>query len=272
MNDNNAHFTRIDVAIDVIDRALTVKSLHEKIQEGKILILDSLKREIPAKRQKFFGENTITTGITCGARSSNNYLRLYDKKIEQSRKNAPYLSLAKQCKTWTRIEAEFKHDSARAILPDLLGKADLDISQKLIGYIVKQWIFVNKEKKLIPLWRLLTKLANGEGVIPPLSPELNDRLVQELKWLLTGGGVGVIYRIGQLFGEFGMQNFWIFLQRYMQDVNTANHFAVPKNLNQDLGFIRKQHPDLQTINYYLEKAVEEIEDEKKANHTDQSND
>lgn len=41
---------------------------------------------------------------------------------------------------------------------------------------------------------------------------------------------------------------------------------------QDLELIKRQHPNIETINYYLEKTVKEIENEKKANHTDQSND
>lgn len=272
LNNYDAHFTRFDVAIDVIDRNFTVKGLYQQLQEKKMFILDSHKRTIPAQRQKFFGENAMVTGLTCGSRSSNNYLRIYNKKIEQNRKNAPYHSLARQCKSWTRIEAEFKHDSAHAILPDLVNKTSLTIEQKLIGYVVKQWLFVNRQKKLIPLWRLLTKLANGEGSIPPLQPELTDRFVQELKWFFTGGGTGVIYKVGQLFGEFGMQNFWLFMHKYMEEPNTADHFSVPKNLRQDVTFIRRQHPNLKTVNYYLKRAVKEIEEEKKANHPDQSND
>lgn len=43
-------------------------------------------------------------------------------------------------------------------------------------------------------------------------------------------------------------------------------------MTQDLELIRTQHPNMKPINYYLNRTVAEIEKEKKANHTDQSND
>lgn len=265
-------FTRLDVAIDVIDWDLTVNKLHEKIQKHKIVVLDSLKRKISSERQKFFGENKVITGITCGSRSSNNYLRIYDKKIEQSRANAPYADLAKDCKSWMRIEAEFKHDAAHAVLEDLKDKTKDEVSQKLIGYVVSRWLLTNSKTELIPLWKKLTELANGSGAIPPLVPKLTDRLVQELKWFLTGGAAGVFYRVAQLFGEIGKADFLLFMFDYVNKPNHKEHYAVPKKIPQDLELIRRQHPNIETINYYLKRTVKEIENEKKANHTDQSND
>ncbi|MBD5429852.1 replication initiation factor domain-containing protein [Lactobacillus sp.] len=272
MDDKKARFTRLDVAIDVLDGDLTVNKLHQQLQNKKVLILDSLERELSSQHQKFFGANKIITGITCGARSSDNFLRIYDKKIEQDRVNAPYYDLAQQCKSWVRIEGEFKHDAAHAILQDLSGKEEIEVNQKLIGYVVKRWILADAKHKAIPLWKKLTELANGSGTIPPLASKLTDRLVQELKWFLTGGAAGVFYRVAQLFGEVGKADFLLFMFEYVAKPNRDDHYSIPSNMAQDLALIQSQHPNIETINYYLEKAVKEIEDEKKANHTDQSND
>lgn len=272
MVDKKARFTRLDVAIDVLDGKLTVNKLHQQLQSKRVLILDSMGRALSSEHQKFFGANKKITGITCGARSSDNFLRIYDKKIEQDRVNAPYYDLAQQCKSWVRIEGEFKHDSAHAILQDLAGKEETEVNQKLIGYVVKRWIIANSKRKAIPLWKKLIELANGSGTIPPLDPQLTDRLVQELKWFLTGGAAGVFYRISQLFGEVGKADFLLFMFEYVAKPNRDNHYSIPSNMAQDLELIKRQHPNIETINYYLEKAVKEIEDEKKANHTDQSND
>lgn len=181
MVDKKARFTRLDVAINVLDGKLTVNKLHQQLQNKRVLILDSMGRVLSSEHQKFFGANEKITGITCGARSSDNFLRIYDKKIEQDRVNTPYYNLAQQCKSWVRIEGEFKHDAAHAILQDLAGKEEAELNQKLIGYVVKRWIIDNSKRKAIPLWKKLTELANGSGTIPPLVPQLTDRLVQELK-------------------------------------------------------------------------------------------
>lgn len=272
--EKKARFTRLDVAIDVFDDKLTVNQLHAQIQNHKVKVLDSLKRELSSDHQKFFGVNQVITGFTCGSRSSDNFLRIYDKKIEQDRKNAPYSDLAKSSKNWVRIEGEFKHDAAHAILADLKDNTADRISQKLIGYVVKRWLLTDSKEKLIPLWKKLTDLANGSGTIPPLMPRLTDRLVQELKWFLTGGAAGVFYRVAELFGEVGKADFLIFMFEYVKNPNQKEHYAIPNNMGQDLELIRKQHPNIETINYYLERAVKEIENEneKEANQADQDHD
>lgn len=43
MTTKKARFTRLDVAIDVIDGDLTADALHQKLQTKQVLILDSLK-------------------------------------------------------------------------------------------------------------------------------------------------------------------------------------------------------------------------------------
>lgn len=133
--------------------------------------------------------------------------------MEQSRKNAPFFDLVHQAKTWTRIEAEFKHNSAKAILPDLNKLSESDdnkINRKLVGYVVHQWTLANEKGKAIRPWEHLLAFAGGYGRIPPLEPELTNRLVQELTWFLTGGAAGVFYRVAKLFGEVGKADFLLF--------------------------------------------------------------
>lgn len=50
---------------------------------------------------------------------------------------------------------------------------------------------------------------------------------------------------------------------YVAKPNQKNHYAIPSNMAQDLELIRTQHPNIDTINYYLKRAVKEIENEKK---------
>lgn len=260
-------FTRVDDAIDIINSNLTVDSLYQLIDSKEVLILDAMNRKLSADHQKFYGAKKVITGFTVGARPSDCFLRVYDKKIEQSDENDPYYDLAQQCKSWIRIEAEFKHDKARAVLDDLkpfVEKADSkSIQQKLMGYVVDQWKFTDPDKKPIQLWERLTKLANGNGIIPPLTPAITDRLVQLLKWFLDGGPAGVFYRVSELFGKIGRADFLVFMFNYVLHANTENHYKVPKNMGSDLELILKQHPDIKTIKFYLDRAVAEIEEGRK---------
>lgn len=53
MVQKQARFTRLDVAIDVIDGNLSVDQLHSQLQQKETMVLDSLKREKSEKTQKF---------------------------------------------------------------------------------------------------------------------------------------------------------------------------------------------------------------------------
>ena len=127
---------------------------------------------------------------------------------------------------------------------------------------MKRWLFTDSERKLNPLWQKLTDLANGERTIPPLILKLTDRLVQELKWFLVGGAAGIFYRIVQLFGKEGKDEFLCFIFEYVESHNRRKHYSIPSNMTQDLKLIRTQHPNMKPINYYLNRTVAEIEKEK----------
>lgn len=284
LSKNNAHFTRVDVAVDVLDYPFTVASLFGDIQERKVLVLDPLGREKKFTHQKFFGQNRKVTGFYIGSRSSDCFLRIYDKKIEQDRERATYVDLSRTCKTWTRFEGEFKHKKAKAIIPDLASKSvnEKQFRQKLIGYVVNQWSFVDNDKKLTDLWNTMKCKSNGTDPIPYFEPQLNDRLISLLKWFLTGGATGVFYRISKLFGEAGRNDFLEFIFEYIDKPNTIGHYSVPSNTERDLDLIRAQNPNIKTVREYLVEAVNEIEwskgnnvkinNKKEANHTGQSND
>lgn len=261
LSHNHAHFTRLDVAIDFLDYPFTVQSLFEDIQKRKVLVLDPLGRERSFTYQKFFGQNRKITGFYIGSRSSDCFLRIYDKKIEQNRSHATYMDLARTCETWTRFEGEFKHDKAKAIVPDLVDD-QIDKKQfdhKLIGYVVNQWTFVDQDKRLTELWQELKDKSHGAEKIPSLEPQLNNRLVSLFKWFLTGGASGVFYRVSELFGEVGRNDFLEFMFEYVTRPNTIAHYSVPSNMKRDLDLIRAQNPNIKTVREYLIEAVNEIE-------------
>lgn len=242
---NKAHFTRLDIAIDLLDYNFETADIFKEINKGNIKILDSVSRQLKADHQKFYGENKVLTGFTIGSRRSNSFLRVYNKKVEQSHSSAPYADLAHTCKTWTRFEGEFKHAKAQAIIPYLM-KSKLDtetFNNKLMGYIVNQWTLVDTESNVLtPLSSELVSKAKGNQKIPSLDPKLSNRLVSLLKWLLVGGAGGVLYRIKHLYGEFGIEEVLTFLFKYISSPNTEKHYSVPNNLSKDLKLIKNQNP------------------------------
>jgi hypothetical protein len=86
--------SRIDVAID-IDYALDIRALHKAAKAGKCT---TRVKKAPV----LIDGDGLTLYI--GSRSSEKYLRIYDKAAEQGRKEP-----------WTRIELECKAGFARAV-------------------------------------------------------------------------------------------------------------------------------------------------------------
>lgn len=85
--------TRLDLAIDVHDSALNIRQLHKRIREGKVTT--TLKKHVLVD-----SESGLTLYI--GARTSEQFIRIYDKALEQ-KVNAD----------WKRVELELKGDRAQ---------------------------------------------------------------------------------------------------------------------------------------------------------------
>ena len=198
-------FTRLDVVIDVIDGDLTVNKLHEKIQKHKIVVLDSLKRKISSEHQKFFGENKVITGITCGSRSSNNYLRIYDKKIEQEQTHGFRYADAIQVQSWIRFEAVYKNPYSHQIGDALLDiYTESDYESFIASKILDKYIFkFPATDEAVYFSELLMMVASGKEFdsLECTSPRDNS-LMQSLKYLVTNSGLYItLEKIQRLYPQ-----------------------------------------------------------------------
>lgn len=136
------HISRIDIATDLINYQFSVDEIARRITKQELMFLNKQGNKIPVKRLKFISNGEKTETIYVGARTSDCFLRIYDKKIEQDRSDGRYRSLARSCHDWLRFEGEFKGKLAHKI-GNLISNWDKqDIYPGLLGIVLERWSLV----------------------------------------------------------------------------------------------------------------------------------
>lgn len=269
----DGRFSRFDVAIDLIDYNIDLERLLNRIQRGKVKVLDSLGRTVRGLDSiKYYGEGNKVTGFYIGRPTSDALLRFYDKKYEQSGPSKPFHLIAQELGDWTRIEAEFTGKYANAILEDIISSVndEQELQHKLIGYIVNHWHLVAYHK--LPFWNDLEILAEGQGDVPRIFTSDEDKLVRMIRYFLTGGPAGILFKIQELFQDNGLDEFFSLIKEYLSMPDEYGYYHPPKSIARDINLIRKQNPDLDSIDEYFERAFYQIKAEKKPNRARQDND
>lgn len=116
----DTRLSRIDLAIDVHDAALDIKSLYEQIRSG---IADTHGRK---ERLQLSGESGVTLYI--GAPTSDKQLRIYDKGAERD-----------VLEDWKRAELQVRGDAAAALgkrLAHIREHQLSEVARSLIGGMV----------------------------------------------------------------------------------------------------------------------------------------
>lgn len=266
-------FSRVDVAIDLIDYGIDLEKLLYRIQRGKVKVLDSLGRTVRGLDNiRYYGEGNKVTGFYIGRPTSDALLRFYDKKYEQSTPSKPFYLIAKEVEDWTRIEAEFTGKYANAILEDIIVNVnnEQELQHKLIGYIVNHWHLVAYHK--LPFWNELEALAEGQGDVPRAFTSNENKLIRMIQYFLTGGPAGILFKIQELFQDDGLDEFLSLVKEYLSIPNEYGYYHPPKSIARDINLIRKQNPELDSIDEYFERAFYQIQAEKKPNRARQDND
>ena len=120
-------FTRIDLALDIKDNSIEFKQILEYLNNNYIVTRFKKYKYIVEKQIDDNGQQTLGETVYFGSRSSNIFIRIYDK--------------AKQMKeegNWIRIEIVYKEDHANALaLYIAQGKGNLGVlfSKTLNNYI-----------------------------------------------------------------------------------------------------------------------------------------
>lgn len=269
----DGRFSRIDVAIDLIDYGVDLEKLLSQIKRGKLKILDSLGRTVRGLDSiKYYGEGDKVTGFYIGRPTSDALLRFYDKKIEQSSPGKPFHLIARGLDNWTRIEAEFTGKYANAILEDIVVNVndEQELQHKLIGYIVNHWHLVAYHK--LPFWADLEILAEDQGDVPRAFTSNENKLIRMIQYFLTGGPAGILFKIQELFQDDGLDEFLSLVKEYLSMPDEYGYYHPPKSIARDINLIRKQNPDLDSIDEYFERAFYQMQAEKKPNRARQDND
>lgn len=136
------HASRIDIAIDLINKGYSVDSIYKRLKSGKYVFINPVKQRIGFERIQYIGKSNEVNTIYVGSRYSDAYLRIYNKKLEQMTKKGIFHSLAINCRDWVRVEGEFKNRECHDIGAMVSTLPKDDIEPYLASYVNKHWKLV----------------------------------------------------------------------------------------------------------------------------------
>ncbi|RHW50331.1 hypothetical protein DS834_06690 [Lactobacillus bombicola] len=136
------HISRIDIAIDLIDYNFSINEIFAKLKCEEYIFLNARNQAITEDRIKYIGTKKEVLTIYVGSRRSDAFLRLYNKKQEQSDNKGLYRLVADKHDNWVRFEGEFKHREAHAIGAMISTLNTNNIYPYLAGCILKHWKMV----------------------------------------------------------------------------------------------------------------------------------
>lgn len=136
------HTSRIDVAVDFINFGYSVDKIYNGLLFKKYLFINPVRQKINFKRIQHIGRSNEVNTIYVGSRLSDAFLRIYDKKLEQTNNKGVYHSLANHCDNWVRVEGEFKNKECHHMGAMVATLATDNIEPYLASYIFKHWKLV----------------------------------------------------------------------------------------------------------------------------------
>lgn len=249
--DLHGHISRLDVNVDLLDFGYSPHSIAQRLQADQIVFTDSRKHVVKKESMRGIGDFVETQTIGVGSRSSNAYLRLYDKKKEQQAKRGPYLTLARKTKNWLRIEGEFKHKLAREIglaIADSVGVT----YRHLVSLLVTRWLLIEKDSgKLTPEWETLVALAKNLTIfsLRPSPSQISELVEKKLEWLLLGGPAGVFYLFWCGYGDQGLEKLLNFMRDYIKYSKKDGGYKPSPKLAKEIAGLKKmkKFPDLDKL-------------------------
>lgn len=137
------HLSRIDVAVDLINYGFSVNEIYQRLKNEKSFFLNSLGNKISSERFKIVGSTIDVQTLYVGSRKSDGFLRIYNKKLEQTRPNGIYRNIAYKCNDWIRIEAEFKHRASKELGNAITKLNDEELYPYLVAYLMDRWSLVD---------------------------------------------------------------------------------------------------------------------------------
>jgi len=218
---DGGHLTRIDIAVDLINYDFSLTQLTNQLAENKSYFTNKRNQVIPKNRISIIGKPNRTETIYVGSRTSDAFLRLYNKKIEQSKNPASiYHAFAKENKSWLRIEAEFKHRLAQEIGRAIASWPDKNNQPKLAAIIFDRWSLIT-EKNLAPEWQALKETTANNEINLKLPARFDGELIKKIQWFINHGPLNILFLIQNIFGPDALEDFFKYCKTYIEKENAA---------------------------------------------------
>jgi len=115
--DMRAKVTRLDIAFDDLDGLLDMDVMYQKILSGELVTRFRKVTRIAGSRLE--EAQKIGDTINIGSRSSNAFVRMYDKKLERESRGVDVTGIEK----WVRVEIETKKEKSHLVASLLAGTA-----------------------------------------------------------------------------------------------------------------------------------------------------
>lgn len=173
----SCNFTRIDLAIDDTFGFLNISQMNWYLENG---FATSKFRSFRYDKERSFKGKMLGEELKLGSRTSDIYIRFYDKKLEQNSKDS-------SSNIWNRYEIELKNNQAETAVSILIesGFDGATLSRKIfanyINFKSKHSNGKNKSRwKNTKWWDIF--LDNCQS-IKLATPKKNTNLIDKLQWL-----------------------------------------------------------------------------------------
>lgn len=95
---------------------------------------------------------------------------------------------------------------------------------------------------LAPEWKVLTELASGLGInnLDQEKANLDLSLNKKMMWFLLGGAAGVLYLIKDNYGQTGLNQFYQFINQYLNRPNQIGGIKLSDTLIRSSQFVKTE--------------------------------
>ena len=240
----DVRLTRVDFTADYYF-GIDLNELHSKLQTRELIVQDDADRS-RIRKTSFVGENGMIQTIYIGSRSkgSKGFLRIYDKKSEQIKNSGFRLEDAVENNDWIRFEMVYKGIYAHSIAEELL-KQDFT-EQEFAWFIAKVMVQkyrlydVGKQEYRIETQKLIEIAEKSNAARLRFDRPQDNSLRKSIKYIVFSSGLfSVVYKIEQLFGAEGVDEFINYLRGcYVENIWKG------ETMTRELNAWLKKHADL----------------------------
>lgn len=151
----NVSYTRLDVAFDDFNQVMPVDNMVSSINDwfnGKDNAISTRSRRVTSRiylnNADINGSNFTSKNFDLGSNGASQKLRMYDKKVEQSRGDVDY---------WKRLEFMLRHDKATNFINDYLQCKNIVVCyvkylSDILRFLSDGKNFIRSQIKNAPWW------------------------------------------------------------------------------------------------------------------------